>query len=68
VRLRGPEACENTHEDLVKEVLDELFLQRTGGQETVQIRSKKFGDEIPDMKLTPHSTRGKLLTNLPRGI
>jgi hypothetical protein len=33
-----------THQNLVKEVLDELLLKRAGGKETVQIGTEKFGD------------------------
>ena len=32
---QGMKAGENAHEDLIKEVLDKLFLQRARGQQTV---------------------------------
>lgn len=35
-----------THQDLVKEVLNELLLQRTTRQESVKIRSEELGDKV----------------------
>lgn len=35
-----------TSQDLVKEVLDELLLERSGGKETVKISTEEFGHEI----------------------
>lgn len=32
--------------DLVQKVLDELFLEWTRGQESVQVGSEKFGDKV----------------------
>lgn len=36
----------DTYQDLVKKVLDELLLQRPGGEQAVQIGAEKFGDEV----------------------
>ena len=33
-------------EDLVEEVLDELFLERARGEETVEIGAQKLGDKV----------------------
>lgn len=35
-----------THENLVEEVLDELFLKRARGEESVEVSSQKFGNKI----------------------
>jgi hypothetical protein len=35
-----------TYQNLVKEVLDELLLQRSGGKEAVKIGSEELGDEV----------------------
>ena len=35
-----------THEYLVQEVLDELLLQRSGGEQAVEIRSEELCDEV----------------------
>jgi len=35
-----------THENLVKEVLDELLLERSTCQETVEIGTEEFCDEV----------------------
>jgi len=35
-----------THQDLVEEVLDELLLERSRGQEAVEIGAQELGDEI----------------------
>lgn len=37
-----------TYQNLVKEVLDELLLQRPGGEETVKIGSEELGDEVTE--------------------
>lgn len=34
------------YQDLVEEVLDKLLLQRPGGEQTVKISSKQFGDKV----------------------
>ena len=35
-----------THQDLIQEILNKLFFQRPAGQQTVEIRSQQFGNEI----------------------
>jgi hypothetical protein len=35
-----------THQDLVEEVLDELLLQRSGGEQAVEISSEQLRDEV----------------------
>ena len=35
-----------TYQDLVKKVLDELLLQRSGGKQAVKIGSEELGDEV----------------------
>lgn len=35
-----------TSQDLVQKVLDELFFERSGSKETVQVGSEEFGDEV----------------------
>jgi|FreactcultuFSWF8_1027224.scaffolds.fasta_scaffold00132_10 hypothetical protein len=35
-----------THQNLVEEVLDELLLERSRGQEAVEIGAQELGDEI----------------------
>ena len=35
-----------THQNLVKEVLDELLLQRPGCKQTVEIGTQELGDEV----------------------
>lgn len=35
-----------THQNLVEEVLNELLLQRSGGEQAVQIGSEELGDEV----------------------
>ena len=35
-----------THQYLIQEILNKLFFQRPAGQQTVEIRSQQFGDEI----------------------
>lgn len=37
-----------THQNLIKEVLDELLLQWPGGKETVEIGPKELGDEVTE--------------------
>ena len=50
-----------TYQNLVKEVLDELLLQRPGGEETVEIGSKELGDEVTE-KLAKTSARSASVT------
>lgn len=38
--------CPNTYEDLVEEVLDELLLERAGGEKAVEIGSEELSDEV----------------------
>lgn len=38
--------CYKTDQNLVQEVLNELLLQWTGGQETVEVSSEKLGDKV----------------------
>ena len=35
-----------THENLVQEVLDELLLERSRGEQTVKVGAEEFGDEV----------------------
>jgi hypothetical protein len=35
-----------THHDLVKEVLDELFLQRSGSEQPVKVGAQQLRDEV----------------------
>jgi hypothetical protein len=35
-----------TYQDLIEEVLDELLLERSGSEETVEIGSKQLGDKV----------------------
>jgi hypothetical protein len=35
-----------TAQNLVEEILDELLLERSGGEKTMEIRSEKFGDKV----------------------
>ena len=35
-----------SYQDLVEEVLNELLLQRSGGEQAVQIGSEELGDEV----------------------
>jgi hypothetical protein len=35
-----------TYEDLVKEVLDELLLERPGGEQAMQVCAEQLGDEV----------------------
>jgi hypothetical protein len=35
-----------THQDLVEEVLDKLLLQRSGGEQTVEIGSQELRHEV----------------------
>jgi len=37
---------EHAYQDLVEEVLDELLLKRSRGEQAVQISTKEFGDEV----------------------
>jgi hypothetical protein len=37
-----------TYQNLVKEVLDELLLQRPGGEQAVKIGSEELGDEVTE--------------------
>jgi hypothetical protein len=48
--LVGHSACciFATYQNLVKEVLDELLLQRPGGEQTVEIGSEELGDEVTE--------------------
>ena len=47
------------YQDLVEEVLDELLLEGSGGQETVQIGAKELGDEVAvkSVNLKPEKER-----------
>jgi hypothetical protein len=47
-----------THENLVKEVLDELLLERSGGEQAVEISSEQFGHEVA-AKISQESDRTK---------
>jgi hypothetical protein len=38
----------STNEDLIEEILNELLLKRTRGEQTVKIGTKKLGDEVAD--------------------
>ena len=44
--LRVQRAACATYEDLVKEVLDKLLLERPGGEQAVQICAEQLGDEV----------------------
>ena len=44
-RNRNPCA---TYQNLVKEILDELLLQRSGGKQAVKICSEQLGDEVAE--------------------
>lgn len=35
-----------THQNLIQEILNKLFLQRSGGQKSVQVSSQQLGDEV----------------------
>ena len=61
-----------TTEDLVKEVLDELLLQRARSQETVKVGTKELGDKVASVsaedndavKETHMSSRGEMKMSL----
>lgn len=36
----------STYQDLVQEVLDKLLLERSRGEQSVEISSQKFGDKV----------------------
>lgn len=38
-----------SYEDLVEEVLDELLLERSGGKETVQVGPEEFSNKVSAM-------------------
>ena len=44
-RQRGEGECW-TNENLVEKVLDELLLEGTGGEESMEVRSEKLGDKV----------------------
>ena len=38
-----------THQNLIEEILDELLLERSGGEEAVKIGSEQLGDKVADL-------------------
>jgi len=46
VSLRLGVTWDGIYEDLVEEVLDELLLERSGCEQSVEISAEQFGDEV----------------------
>lgn len=46
-----------THKDLVEEVLNELFFQRSGGEESMEVGSQKFRDKVSAASSQPKLCR-----------
>lgn len=42
----GGAVDKRTYKNLIQEILDELFFQRPGSQQSVQIGPQKFGDKV----------------------
>lgn len=56
-----------TYQDLIEEVLDELLLQRSRGEEAVKIGSEQFGDEVAGGIRKCGGIKGAKLPTYPRG-
>jgi hypothetical protein len=52
-----------TNQNLIKEVLNKLLLQRSRGEKTVEIRTKEFGNEVTD-KILDDDCEKELATNI----
>jgi hypothetical protein len=52
------------YQDLVEEVLDELLLERSGGEEAVQVGAEQFGDKIAVSRYKPDGCSQVPLTDI----
>ena len=48
-----------TYQNLVQEILDELFLEGSRGEQTVEIGAQEFGDEVADESVWGSGTWGR---------
>ena len=70
VGIRGDERGKiKTYQDLVKEVLDELFFEWPRCKETMKIGAKQLGDEISGTSISDQVGSNQSIgsTNLPEG-